>query len=62
MVKSKEQAASYLKNHETDLIIAGDETTLTDGTDESKIIRINTSEIDQSGAVSLAKEYFKGNH
>ena len=62
VVKSKEQAASYLKNHETDLIIAGDETALTDGTDESKIIRINTGEIDQSGAVSLAKEYFKGKH
>jgi len=61
VVKSKEQATAYLKNHEPELILAGNESSFENEKYKSKIIRFDSGETDQGGVVSLAADFFEGN-
>ena len=61
VVKSKEQATAYLKNHEPELILAGNESSFENEKYKSKIIRFDSGETDQVGVVSLAADFFEGN-
>ncbi|MBR6344840.1 MAG: response regulator [Lachnospiraceae bacterium] len=61
VVKSKEQATAYLKNHEPELILAGNELSFENEKYKSKIIRFDSGETDQGGVVSLAADFFEGN-
>lgn len=61
VVKSKEQATAYLKNHEPELILAGNESSFENEKYKSKIIRLDSGEINQGGVVSLAADFFEGN-
>lgn len=61
VVKSKEQATAYLKNHEPELILAGNELSFENEKYKSKIIRFDSGETDKGGVVSLAADFFEGN-
>ncbi len=58
VVKSKEQALTYLEKHDADLILIDLNEESQNGFDESKIIRNNFREIDRDEIISQVNEFF----
>ena len=58
VVKSVDQANTYLEKHETELIIASDNMPEINGCDNAKLIRCNLRDISRDDIISQVNEFF----